>query len=85
MMKTIENTLSIVISDFNSSNRLLQNPDAVLRFDKEIDGEKILNGKKMIEAIIEAFLFASSFAFLLNFGDLSGSGIYIESDESVEN
>ncbi len=85
VMKTIENTLSIVISDFNTSNRLLQNPDAVLRFDKEIDGEKRLNGKKMIEAIIEAFLFASSFAFILNFGDLSGSGIYIEPDESAEN
>jgi hypothetical protein len=85
VMKTIENTLSLVISDFNSSNRLLQNPDAVLHFDKEIEGEKRLNGKKMIEAIIEAFLFASSFAFLLNFGDLSGSGIHIEPDESAEN
>lgn len=85
VMKTIENTLSIVISDFNSSNRLLQNPDAVLNFDKEIEGEKRLNGKKMIEAIIEAFLFASSFAFLLNFGDLSGSGIHIEPDEGAEN
>ncbi len=81
-MKEVENVLSVVISDYNTSKRFLQNPDTVLYFDKNVDGEKKLHGKKIIEAIIEAFLFASSFVFLLNFGELSGSGLYIEQQET---
>jgi hypothetical protein len=78
VMKEVEAVLSVIISDFNASKRLLQNPETVLYFDRNIDGEKRLHGKKTVEAIIEAFLFASSFAFLLNFGQLGGSGLYIE-------
>jgi len=85
VMKTIENVLSIVITDYNSSKRFLQNPDEALYFDRSIDGEKRLHGKKIIEAIIESFLFVSCFAFLLNFGELSGSGLFIKSAESNEN
>jgi hypothetical protein len=77
-MKAVENTLSVVISDYNSSKRLLKNPDEALFFDKSIDGDKKLNGKNSIEAIVETFLFASTFAFLLTFGELSGSGIAVE-------
>ncbi len=85
VMKTIENVLSIVITDYNSSKRFLQNPNDALYFDRSIDGEKMLHGKKIIEAIIESFLYASSFAFLLNFGELSGGGLFIKSAESNEN
>ena len=84
VMKTVETAISVVISDYNASKRLLQNPDTVLYFDRNIDGIKNLHGKKIIEAIIEAFLFASSFAFLLNYGQLSGSGLYIEPEEQKE-
>lgn len=81
VMKTIENSLSVVISDYNSTKRILQNPDGVLLFDTHIDGMKRLHGKKIIEAIIESFLYASSFAFLLNFGELAGSGLFIEPED----
>ena len=81
VMKEVETVLSVIISDFNASKRLLQNPETVLYFDRNIDGEKRLHGKKTVEAIIEAFLFASSFAFLLNFGQLGGSGLYIEQEK----
>jgi hypothetical protein len=77
-MKAVENTLSVVISDYNSSKRLLKNPDEALFFDKSIDGDKKLHGKQSIEAIVETFLFASTFAFLLTIGELSGSGIAVE-------
>ena len=81
VMKEVETVLSVIISDFNASKRLLQNPETVLYFDRNIDGEKRLHGKKTVEAIIEAFLFSSSFAFLLNFGQLGGSGLYIEQEQ----
>jgi hypothetical protein len=77
-MKAVEGALSVVISDYNSSKRLLKNPDEALFFDKSIDGDKKLHGKKAIEAIVESFLFASAFAFLLTFGELSGSGLVVE-------
>lgn len=82
VMKGIERTLSVVISDYNSANRLLQNPDDHIYFDKSIDGVKILHGKKNIEAVLEAFLFAATVAFMLNYGDLSGSGLLIEKNET---
>jgi hypothetical protein len=33
---------------------------------------------------VEAFLFSSSFAFILNFGQLSGSGLNLEPVEKEE-
>ena len=77
-MKEIENILSTVIEDYRKSKRLLQNPDEVLHFDLNIDGEKRLNNKKVIEAIVEAFLFSATFSFLLKYGELSNPGLYIE-------
>jgi len=82
VMKNIESTLSLVITDYNSTKRLLQNADEILFFDKNIEGEKKLDGNRIIKAIIEAFLFASTFAFLLKFGELSGSGIFIEENKA---
>jgi hypothetical protein len=84
VMKTVESVLSVVINDYNASRRLLVNPETVLYFDRNIDGEKRLHGKKTIEAIVEAFLFSSSFAFILNFGQLSGSGLNLEPVEKEE-
>jgi hypothetical protein len=68
----------VVIGDYNASKRLLQNPEEELFFDKSIDGDKKLHGKKTIEAIVEAFLYASAFCFLLRYGELSGSGVRVE-------
>lgn len=72
VMKTIENILAIVISDYNIHKRLLQNPNEVLYFDEHVDKEKGVNGKKVIEAIMEAYLFSSTFTFLFNYNELSG-------------
>ena len=77
-MKSTESVLSVIIGDYNASKRLLQNPEEELFFDKSIDGDKKLHGKKTIEAIVEAFLYASAFCFLLRYGELSGSGVRVE-------
>ncbi len=81
IMKEIEDILSTVILDYNEERHLVQNPDERLYFDPKIDGQKHLNSKKVIEAIIEAFLFVSTFSFMLRFGELSGSGIYISEED----
>ncbi len=84
VMKEIESILSIVISDYNSSKQILQNPDEHLYFDENIDGEKRLQGKKNIEAILETFLFAATFTFLVAYGELSGIGLLVEEKEDAE-
>jgi hypothetical protein len=65
VMRAIERVLDIVIADYNSSGRLIQNPDEVLHFDTNIDGEKTVHGKKVIEAVMEAFQFAATVQFLI--------------------
>ncbi len=77
-MKAIQNTLSVVIDDYNSSKRLLENAEESLHFNEKIDGPKKLNNKKVIEAVVDVFLFASTCAFLLTYGELSGSGLTTE-------
>ena len=78
VMKHIEEILSTVINDYKGEKILLQNPEEYLRFDPNIDGHKKLDGRRVIEAIIETFLFSATFAFLLNYGDLSGPDMYVE-------
>jgi len=82
-MKAIETILTLVITDYNDTKRLLQNPDDIFTFDINIDGKKHLEGKKVIDAIVETFLFASTLAFQTTFGTLSGSGIYIEETDAA--
>ena len=80
VMKLIEEILSTVITDYKGEKILLQNPEEYLRFDPNIDGHKKLDGNRIIEAIVETFLFSATFAFLLNYGELSGAGMYIEGE-----
>jgi len=68
----------MVINDYKGEKILLQNPEEYLRFDPNIDGHKKLDGRRVIEAIIETFLFTATFAFLLSYGDLSGPDMYVE-------
>ena len=78
VMKRIEEILSTVINDYKGEKILLQNPEEYLRFDPNIDGHKKLDGRRVIEGIIETFLFSATFAFLLNYGDISGPEMYVE-------
>jgi hypothetical protein len=78
VMKSIETILSVVINDFNGPRRLILNPEERLTFDENLEAVKRLHGKKIIEAVVEAFLFASTFCFLVTYGEISGSGLMIE-------
>ncbi|UCB46740.1 MAG: hypothetical protein JSV25_04795 [Spirochaetota bacterium] len=75
VMKRIEEILSVVIDDYKGDKTLLQNPDEYLSFDVNIDGDKKLDGRKVMEAIVVTFLFSATFAYMLNYGELSGPGI----------
>ncbi len=81
-MKAINKTLSTIIDDYNSAKRLLENAEETLAFNEKLDGPKKLNNKKVIEAVVEVFLFASTYAFLLIYGELAGSGLAIETPAS---
>jgi hypothetical protein len=72
VLKAIEGILEIVIADYNANGRLLQNPDEVLEFDRNIDGEKSVSGKRVIEAITEAYLFCAAAPFFVQCGELGG-------------
>ena len=78
IMKTTSQILSTVIDDYKESKRLLLNPDERLTFNEKIDGVKKMDNKKIIEAVVETFLFTSTFSFLLNYGELTGSGLTVE-------
>ena len=73
VLKAIEGILEIVILDYNANGRLLQNPDEVLEFDRNIDGEKSVSGKRVIGAITEAYLFCAAAPFFVQCGELGGA------------
>jgi hypothetical protein len=79
-MGAIHDCLSVVINDYNDQRRLLQNPDDRLDFTEDLEGVKRLHGKKIIEAVVEGFLFASAFHFLLAYGEIAGSGLSVEKE-----
>ena len=66
----------LMVSD--KDGRIIRNADAVLEFDKKIDGEKFTDGKKVIEAVEDAYFFCSALNFLLLDGDLGGVSILLE-------
>ncbi len=69
VMKTIEKIMETVILDYDSDKRLLQNPDEILMFDEKIDRGKSSDGKRVIEAITEAYLFSAVFPYATGSGE----------------
>jgi hypothetical protein len=80
-MDEIHDCLSTVINDYNGERRLLQNPEERLDFTEDLEEAKRMHGKKIIEAIAEAFLYSSALHFILAYGELSGSGLNVETDD----
>ncbi|HEB33392.1 MAG TPA: hypothetical protein ENI15_21340 [Spirochaetes bacterium] len=69
VMKTIEKIMETVILDYDSDKRLLQNPDEILMFDEKIDRGKSSDGKRVIDAITEAYLFSAVFPYATGSGE----------------
>jgi hypothetical protein len=97
VMKTIEDILATIILDYDSDKRLLQNPEEILSFDSKIDRGKSSDGKRVIEAITEAYLFSAVFPFVTGDGkwdedentgetgiDLDGNPVEIQPKEAIK-
>jgi len=70
--------LILILSDQNRENMILANPEAVLEFDKKLNGGRFVEGKKVIQSIEEAYCFSSIMQFLLGDGDLGGYSLSLE-------
>ncbi|HSV96704.1 MAG TPA: hypothetical protein VLM75_07200 [Spirochaetota bacterium] len=65
--------LSTLIADMNGGQRIVDNPQDVLGFESSIEGSKKMNGRKVYEAILAAYCYASAFRYRLSSdGDLFG-------------
>jgi hypothetical protein len=68
----------VIISDFRTEKKIVQNAAVVLEFDKKLSGERFADGKQVIEAIEDAYYYSSSLNFLLSDGDLGGYSLMCE-------
>ncbi|MCL1833883.1 MAG: hypothetical protein FWG49_05205, partial [Leptospirales bacterium] len=82
-MEDLAAELSILINDINSEQNYVANPQDVLEFNQAIEGEKKLNKKKVYEAIITLYNFASAFSYRVSpGGDLAGK-LELDGDETL--
>jgi hypothetical protein len=78
LLRRIEDCLRRIITDQEGEGRLLQNPDDPISFDLLLNEEKRLEGRLVLDSLVEFNRFVSAFAYRLNEGDLSGAGPRIE-------
>lgn len=72
-MERLASELEILISDMDSRQRFIENPQDVLDFTVQIEGDKKLHNKKIYEALIAIFSYISALIHRLGpDGDLSG-------------
>lgn len=60
-METLTDELRIIIDDMDSEQKLITNPQDVIEFDVNIEGEKKLNGKKVYEAVGLVYAFGLAY------------------------
>lgn len=70
--------LSPILTEASGEKKILQNPEALVEFDQKLNGDRLEQGKKVIDAIRDAYDFTSAAAFLLMDGDLGGFSILLE-------
>lgn len=72
-MEKVADELKVLIDDMNGQQLIIANPQDILNFESEIEGEKKLIGKKVYECIYLTHCFAAALAYRLSIdGDLSG-------------
>ena len=65
---------------YSGLKNIIQGPDALLNFDKSVEGNKKTEGRSVIEALKMADSFVTAFIFRLDEGgDLSGTGTELKS------
>jgi len=81
-MENIANELYILIDDMNNNQKYISNPQDVLEFAFEIEGDKKLKNKKVYEAIEIVFNYASALSYRISLeGDLSGKLEFEENEQ----
>ncbi len=78
IFEEFENKLLFIISDYRGENKILQNPENVIEFDLQLDGERFSNGKRVIDILEVAYKYSSAVSFLFSQADLGGLGIFVE-------
>jgi hypothetical protein len=80
-MEKVIGELGILMADMNGEQRIVENPQDVLGFESAIEGSKKMNGRKVYEAILAAYYYASAFEYRLSpGGDLFGEEDVKEED-----
>ncbi len=72
-MEKLASELELLISDMDGKQRFIENPQEVLDFTVEIEGDKKLHNKKLYEALTAIYSYISALVYRLGpDGDLSG-------------
>ena len=72
-MDRLGSELEMLITDMDNRQRFIENPQDVLDFTLDIEGEKKLHNKKIFEALKIIYSFVSALVYRLGpDGDLSG-------------
>jgi len=84
-MENVASVLAELVTDMNSTQRFINNPQDILEVYKEIEGEKKLKDKKIYEAIQITHKYALALAHRLSpGGDLTGTDEFAEESVSEE-
>jgi len=83
-MDNLTSELSVLIEDMNGKQRFINNPQDMLEFNYEIEGDKKLKNKKIYEAIQIIYNYASAFSYRVGSGgDLSGKLEFDENETQI--
>lgn len=84
-MDNLASVLNVLIDDMNSRQKFISNPQDILEFSHEIEGEKKLKNKKIYEAIAIIFSYVSALSYRISSsGDLSGKLEFEDNEKGIE-
>ncbi len=85
VMDKVSNQLHVLIEDMEGQNRIISNPQDILEFDLEIEDKQSLQGKKIYQAIYDAYCYASALSYRLSEeGDLYGKLEFSDEEEPLQ-
>ncbi|PKL18395.1 MAG: hypothetical protein CVV49_05915 [Spirochaetae bacterium HGW-Spirochaetae-5] len=86
LMDNLAAEFEVLIDDMNGRMKFISNPQDILEFSYEIEGEKKLKNKKIYEAIEIIYNYASALSHRISSeGDLSGKLEFDENEKQPEN
>ncbi len=84
-LDNVNSIMKELVDDLNGEKNFIENYDEILEFIPQIEGEKKLNGKRVIDALNIVYNYISAFIYRLDFGgDLSGS-LEFKDEEFMKN